>query len=565
MKNIISILFLMLSFMPLAQSQSITVTYHYDDLHRLDRATYSNGIVINYRYDALGNRTSYVVTGACALATPSVSKQDATCGNANGSLTVTPTGNGLQYSKDGTTFQPSNVFSNLAAGTYTITVKDATNCTATAAPVTIQNAGSNISITSVTPQNATCGSNNGRLTVVAVGDGLQYAVNSGAYQPSNIFNNLSVGSYIVTIKDANNCPLNAAPQRIENEGLPPLASFTNTATNLNVVFSNTSTNTIGASYSWNFGDNTPLSTQANPTHNYTQSGTFIVTLTITTACGTNTTTRNITVSQACLPPVASFTNAITNLNVAFSNTSTNTTGATYSWNFGDNTPLSTQANPTHNYTQNGTFTVILTVTTACGIHTKTQNITVTQACVQPIASFSPVANGLSVAFTNTSTNGLTYNWTFGNGQTSMLQNPTVVFAAAGTYIVTLVTSNGNCTNSFSQQVIVTACATGIAEYTIYSGENTNPQINKQGYVYYGGKHYLVWSNGTHNGNSSYGTYDAKVKLSTSTDGITWTTENILTTTIGSMGHVLTVDNNGKLHLAYVEGTGGSTYGLQYGK
>ncbi len=138
MKNIISILFLMLSFMSLAQSQSITVTYHYDDLHRLDRATYSNGIIINYTYDALGNRTSYVVTGACALATPSVSKQDATCGTANGSLTVTATGNGLQYSKDGTTFQTSNIFSNLAAGSYIISIRDVNNCIATSQSVVIQ-------------------------------------------------------------------------------------------------------------------------------------------------------------------------------------------------------------------------------------------------------------------------------------------------------------------------------------------------------------------------------------------------------------------------------------------
>jgi YD repeat-containing protein len=36
----------------------------YDSLGRLVKVTYSNGIVINYVYDASGNRTSYVVTGA---------------------------------------------------------------------------------------------------------------------------------------------------------------------------------------------------------------------------------------------------------------------------------------------------------------------------------------------------------------------------------------------------------------------------------------------------------------------------------------------------------------------
>ncbi len=457
MKNIISILFLMLSFMSTAQSQSITATYRYDDLHRLDRATYSNGIIITYSYDALGNRTSYVVTGACALATPSVSKQDATCGNTNGSLTVTATGNGLQYSKDGTTFQPSNVFNNLAAGTYTITVKDAANCTATAAPITIQNAGSTLSITSVTPQSATCGNANGRLTVVAVGSGLQYSKDGINFQPSNVFNNLAVGNYTITVKDATNCTTTSTSQRIENTGLPPVASFTNVANNLNVVFSNTSTNTTGATYSWNFGDNTPLSTQANPTHNYTQGGSFTVTLTITTACGTHTTTRNITVSQACLPPVASFTNVANNLNVIFSNTSTNTTGATYSWNFGDNTPLSTEANPTHLYAQGGSFTVTLTITTACGTNTTTRNVTVSQGCLPPFAGFTNAVNNLNVVFSNTSTNtiGATYSWNFGdNTPLSIEANPAHLYTQSGTFTVTLTITTACGTNTTTRNITV---------------------------------------------------------------------------------------------------------------
>ncbi len=518
MKNIISILFLMLSFMSLAQSQSITVTYRYDDLHRLDRATYSNGIVINYTYDALGNRTSYVVTGACALATPSVSKQDATCGNTNGSLTVTTTGSGLQYSKDGTTFQPSNVFNNLAAGTYTITVKDAANCTATATPVTIQNVGSNISITSVTPQNATCGNANGRLTVVAVGSNLQYAINGGVYQPSPVFSNLTVGSYTVIIKDANSCPLNAIPQRIENVGLLPVASFTNAATNLNVVFSNTSTNTTGATYSWNFGDNTPLSTEANPTHLYAQSGSFTVTLTITTACGTNTTTRNITVSQGCLPPFAGFTNVVTNLNVVFSNTSTNTTGATYSWNFGDNTPLSTNANPTHLYTQSGTFIVTLTITTACGTNTTTRNVTVSQGCLPPVAAFTTTMNGLTVVFTNTSTNGLMYNWTFGNGQTSTAQNPSITFTNAGTYMACLTVSNGCSSRQICQEVSVSCAIANVAisgNSAICQGSNTTLTAS-------GGTAY-VWSNGATTPSINVATGGNYTVTATNTNGCLGTT------------------------------------------
>lgn len=41
-----------------------SVTYTYDSLGRLTQATYSNGVVIAYVYDAAGNRTSYTVSGA---------------------------------------------------------------------------------------------------------------------------------------------------------------------------------------------------------------------------------------------------------------------------------------------------------------------------------------------------------------------------------------------------------------------------------------------------------------------------------------------------------------------
>ncbi len=80
----------------------------------------------------------------------------------------------------------------------------------------LYNTGGNITITSVTPQSATCGNSNGTLTVVAVGTGLQYSLNNGAYQASNVFNNLAAGSYIVSIKDTANCPINAPAITIQN-------------------------------------------------------------------------------------------------------------------------------------------------------------------------------------------------------------------------------------------------------------------------------------------------------------------------------------------------------------
>lgn len=44
--------------------QAGSVSYTYDSLGRLSKATYANGVVITYVYDAAGNRTSYTVAGA---------------------------------------------------------------------------------------------------------------------------------------------------------------------------------------------------------------------------------------------------------------------------------------------------------------------------------------------------------------------------------------------------------------------------------------------------------------------------------------------------------------------
>lgn len=59
----------------------------------------------------------------------------------------------------------------------------------------------------------------------------------------------------------------------------PIASFTVVTTNLNAVFTNTSSN--ASSYVWDFGDNIGTSTVANPTYSYTTPGTYTVKLTAT--------------------------------------------------------------------------------------------------------------------------------------------------------------------------------------------------------------------------------------------------------------------------------------------
>ncbi|MBL0048064.1 MAG: gliding motility-associated C-terminal domain-containing protein [Bacteroidetes bacterium] len=153
--------------------------------------------------------TSISITEPTAIALSSTTTL-ASCGNADGSITITASGGTgvLQYSIDGgVSFQSSNNFSFIAAGSYNLVVKDANNCQLTGTA----NVGtaSAPSIAAIPLVNSTCnGANNGSLQITASGGtgALQYSSNGGVtFTASNSFTNLSPGSYNLVVKDANGC------------------------------------------------------------------------------------------------------------------------------------------------------------------------------------------------------------------------------------------------------------------------------------------------------------------------------------------------------------------------
>ena len=139
---------------------------------------------------------------------PSVtaSSTSALCNNVNG--TITANGNGglapLQFSINGVTFQPGNIFTGLGAGTYTVTVKDASGCT-NIVSVTVASVGGPTA--SATSTASACNVNTGTITITASGGspGYQYSINGSTYQVGNVFNTLAGGNYVAYVKDANGC------------------------------------------------------------------------------------------------------------------------------------------------------------------------------------------------------------------------------------------------------------------------------------------------------------------------------------------------------------------------
>ena len=234
-----------------------------------------------------------------------------------------------------------------------------------------------------------------------------------------------------------------------------VASFTYTIDSMTVTFSNTSTN--GDSYQWLFGDEIIhnwllAATDINPAHTYGEVGNFTAEMVATNICGI-TDTFSVVIALTCpVPdPIATFTYTIDSMTVSFTNASSN--GASYQWLFGDEIThswflASNDTNPIHTYTEYGTFTVEMVATNICGI-TDTFNVVITLDCPVPApdASFTFSIDSTTVSFTNTSTNGASFQWLFGDEIThnwllaATDTNPAHTYQNYGTFNVEMVVTN----------------------------------------------------------------------------------------------------------------------------
>lgn len=163
----------------------------------------------------------------------------------------------------------------------------------------------------------------------------------------------------------------------------------------------------------------------------------------------NTATMLVSITPLNPPPAVDFTATPTlggaPLSVQFTSVITNTV-TTYAWNFGDG-HVSSAAQPAHSYAAAGVYTVTLTVSGPGGSATKRRSsyITVTNTPTPPVAAFSASpttgAAPLTVNFANQSTGTITgYTWSFGDGQSSSVANPSHQYAAPGVYTVALTAS-----------------------------------------------------------------------------------------------------------------------------
>ncbi|NOT51064.1 MAG: T9SS type B sorting domain-containing protein [Chitinophagaceae bacterium] len=399
--------------------------------------------------DALGVTNSVTVTVANTVPsfsiTPAITQTS--CGNNNGIINVSVTGGvgPYQYSLDGINFQASNIFNGLAAGSYTVTIRDQNNCVpnvpavvAAIPPPTISNA---------TTQ-ATCNLNNGTITATPSGGTApyQYSIDGVNFQPSNIFAGLAPATYTITIRDANSC-IATSPAIIT--AIAALTSSANTistdCTNNNgSITVNVTGGTAPYSYSLNTG---PF--QASNIFNNLATGNYTIDVKDVNNCTTTIpvtigliNTINLTMGQN--PEICEGSSVTLNASA--------TNAATYSW-----LPATGLSNPAIlQPVASPASTTIYTLTATAGPCNRTGTLQV-RVNPRPIANAGPDQTICNKAgFQLSGNGGVTYQWspaTYLNN--ASIQNP---FANNPSQTITYtlhVTDAKGCTSAQADAVTIT--------------------------------------------------------------------------------------------------------------
>lgn len=275
----------------------------------------------------------------------------------------------------------------------------------------------------------------------------------------------TAGSFAVTLTITSNMGCSATTTSVVVVNPKPNSGFNvlSNSCSKNINFTNTSSVSSGniTSYAWNFGDG-GISTAASPTYSYLNTGSYTISLIVTSNNGCkDTAVGSVTIHP--LPVISlSAPSACQNSQMPFTNNSSIPSGSltSWSWNFGDANTSSVQT-PTHTYTGFGNYVVTLTATSNFGC-TASNTIMVTVNPLPQLSFTTPsVCEGLVNYFTNTSTipSGSVTSWLWdfnGDGNTDgTAQNPGWTYPGAGNHTVILTAiSSANCTNSVSGVVTV---------------------------------------------------------------------------------------------------------------
>ncbi len=259
---------------------------------------------------------------------------------------------------------------------------------------------------------------------------------------------------------------------IERERTTVVADFILSTTTIQlpdntVTISNTSTQNPGYTYFWDFGDGASFTGFDPGSHVYDRFGTYQITLEATDQFCTVETSQTITVLPTA--PILDFEADILEgcapLTVQFTNLSQFAVSGEFLWEFGDGS-ISRADNPTHTFFAGGDFTVRLRGQNEVGENSEIQKEAYISVFARPFADFLVSARVVYVPdqeaiFKNLSENASSFFWDFGDGTTSIEEEPRHAYVEEGFYDITLIATNDfGCVDTLFRSAEVEAISGG---------------------------------------------------------------------------------------------------------
>ncbi|MEI2738764.1 MAG: gliding motility-associated C-terminal domain-containing protein [Chitinophagaceae bacterium] len=394
----------------------------------------------------------------------STATTDANCGVPDGTITVSTVsgGNGgpYEYSLDGITWQSSNIFTGLLAGTYTVYIRDIGGVCTGNYSATVGVIGNLAAVTANTAASCT-GVNNGTITVnSSTGTApFTFSLDGGAFTAGTLpytFTNLAPGNHTVVVRDVNNCVTNTITINITTgTGVTASTSFTQATcagVNNGTITVNVTAGT--APFTYQLGANPP---QASNVFTGLAPGTYSIIVTDAAGC-TRTLSRTVTAGSginANAVPSATSCNGAANGSITVTPTSGT---APYTFTLDGGTPVAGAAPFTFSNLSAGAHTI--RVTDAAGCVTNIINVNIPAG---PALAATAAANATSC---NGATNGtITVTPTNGNAPYTFALDGAAPVTGAAPYTFTNVTAGPH-------TVVMTdaaGCVTGTINVNVTAG------------------------------------------------------------------------------------------------
>lgn len=276
----------------------------------------------------------------------------------------------------------------------------------------------------------------------------------------------AIGSYQVMMLDSNYCGVDTAWVTI-NIVPPPtvslMASPNPVCAGDPVNFNQTTTG--GANYfEWNFGNGNGFNAtgSGDRTHTFNNQGVYNVQYAASIQGATAGCADTATVAITVLPsPTAAFTldqhAACTSLTTDPANNSVN--AVSYLWDFGDGSTDTQPDPPPHTYATVGDYVITLTAANNQGCDNTVTDTVHVYAVPQPVIGAQNVCEGVPAQFADLTVTApgnpvVQWLWDFGDGATDTVQGPQHLYAAGGTYTVTLTVTTPYCSGTGTSTIVV---------------------------------------------------------------------------------------------------------------